>query len=104
MLRADSIRSQCLVILSSLIEVFGDNAISALLLFIQNIFLDKKPDQNLAKENEEEVKVIQENDDVETLEFQALLQEHIYMSEHPKHVWKRREVGLLLLGVFLEDV
>lgn len=57
------------MILSSLIEVFGDNAISALLLFIQNIFLDKKPDQNLAKENEEEVKVIQENDDVETLEF-----------------------------------
>jgi len=40
MMRGECVRSQCLVIASSMIEVFGDNAISALLLFIQNCFID----------------------------------------------------------------
>jgi len=26
------------------------------------------------------------------------------LSENPKHPWKRREVGMLLIGVFAEDI
>jgi hypothetical protein len=26
------------------------------------------------------------------------------MSKHPKHPWKRREVGMLLISVFAEDI
>ena len=45
MMRGDSIRSQCLVLVSSLIEVFGDSAIQAVLVFVQSIFINKKPEQ-----------------------------------------------------------
>ena len=33
-----------------------------------------------------------------------MLQELVYVSSHPKHLWKRREVGMLLLGQFADDV
>jgi hypothetical protein len=38
MLRMDSIRSQCLVTISSMIEVFGDDAIQVLIIVIQYLF------------------------------------------------------------------
>jgi len=44
LLKADSIRSQCLVLLSSIIEVFGDAAIQAILFVIQNIFATTSSD------------------------------------------------------------
>jgi hypothetical protein len=38
MLIVDTIRSQCLVTISSMIEVFGDDAVRVLILVIQNMF------------------------------------------------------------------
>ena len=38
LLKVETIRNQCLVLISSLIEVFGDAAVSAVLLVVQNIF------------------------------------------------------------------
>ena len=38
LLKNETIRSQCLVMISSLIEVFGDDAINALLLVLQRMF------------------------------------------------------------------
>ena len=38
LLKVETIRSQCLVLISSLIEVFGDAAVQAILLVVQNIF------------------------------------------------------------------
>ena len=40
----------------------------------------------------------------EEAEFKALLQELAYVSKHPKNVWKRREVAILILGTFIEDI
>lgn len=42
MLREISVRGQCLVILNNLVEVFGDAAVQAILLFVQNVFLKAK--------------------------------------------------------------
>jgi len=28
----------------------------------------------------------------------------VYLSDNRKHPWKRREVGMLLIGVFAEDI
>ena len=28
----------------------------------------------------------------------------MYVSQHPKHSWKRREVGMLLIGQFADDI
>lgn len=40
----------------------------------------------------------------EAAEFKALLEELIYISKHPKNIWKRREVAILILGTFVEDI
>jgi hypothetical protein len=37
-------------------------------------------------------------------EFAALLSELTYISDHPKHQWKRREAALLLVSIFVEDI
>jgi hypothetical protein len=37
-------------------------------------------------------------------EFKALLEEATYVSDHPKSPIKRREAGLLLLSMFVEDI
>ena len=42
LLKVETIRSQCLVLISSLIEVFGDAAVQAILLVVQNIFASSK--------------------------------------------------------------
>ena len=42
--------------------------------------------------------------DQEAAEFKAMLEELVYISKHPKNLWKRREVALLLLGTFIEDI
>ena len=33
-----------------------------------------------------------------------MLNEMAYVSQHPKHAWKRREVGMLLIGQFADDI
>ena len=40
----------------------------------------------------------------EAAEFKALLEELIYVSKHPKNSWKRREVAILIMGTFMEDI
>ena len=40
----------------------------------------------------------------EAAEFKALLQELIYISPHPLNEWKKREVGILLISSFVEDI
>jgi hypothetical protein len=44
LLRRESIRSQCLVLIFTLIEVFGDTATQAVLLVVQNIFASTSPE------------------------------------------------------------
>jgi len=48
--------------------------------------------------------VEEEEEDEDVAEFKAILEELIYISNHPKNIWKRREVSLLLLGIFVEDI
>lgn len=98
-MRADSVRSQCLVLVSSLIEIFGDEAIQALLLFIQSIFITQTIKSNEPRPIKED-----SGDLSELQEFQKLLSEHVYTSSNPKHIHKRKEVGLHLLGIFAEDI
>lgn len=53
LLRIDTIRSQCLFLISSLIEVFGDDATQGVLLIIEKLF---KQSATEPKETDEESK------------------------------------------------
>ena len=33
-----------------------------------------------------------------------MLEELIYISKHPKNIWKRREVAIQIMGTFVEDI
>jgi hypothetical protein len=99
-----SIRNKCLQLISSLIEVFNDEALEAILLFVQNICIttDSPSDQN---QNRPTAFSVETSDaEREAQEFQSMLQELAYTSKHPKHPQKRREVGMLLLGQFSDDI
>ena len=47
---------------------------------------------------------MKEEVDDETAEFKKFLEELVYISKHPKNIWKRREVAILLIGIFVEDI
>lgn len=48
--RVQSIRNQCLTLISSLIEVFGDIAVHAVLLVVHNLFHEKHRDESTSQE------------------------------------------------------
>lgn len=49
--------------------------------------------------------MLEDDDEMrEMQEFQALLTELAYVSDHPNNDWKRRESAILLAGVFIEDI
>lgn len=117
MLRVQSVRNQCLTLISSLIEVFGDDAVQAVLLIAQSIFTQKqlelpsvetaqaasastKEESKGEAEDDEEVAEQRRNEQ----EFRAMLAELVYISKNKKNPVKRREVAILLLGTFVEDV
>lgn len=95
-----SIRNKCLQLISSLIEAFNEDAIEALLLFVQNICINVQPKPVEAEKS----KVEEEEEGGENQDFQKMLQELVYVSQHKKHQAKRREVGMLLIGQFADDI
>jgi len=95
--------------ISSLIEVFGDDAINALLLVLQRMFeadLIHKEEEIKVKEFIEESKSegSDQEEEKEAKEFKELLEELAYVSKHPKDQWKRREIAIVISGVFMEDI
>lgn len=95
--------------ISSLIEVFGDDAINALLLVLQRMFAAElqKEEEIKKKELVEETKSEgsdEEEEEKEAKEFKELLEELAYVSKHPKDQWKRTEIAFVISGVFMEDI
>lgn len=132
--RIQSIRNQCLTLVSSLIEVFGDTAVQAVLSVVYKMYQtgeDNKDNPWLARfnfpaaghqdedsdqEDGEESKVpLQEGIDAEKVqqiqklrkeakEFKALLTELVYISKEPTNAWKRREAAILIITTFIKDI
>jgi len=77
-----NIKNQCMDLFSSLIEVFGDEAVMHIVRIIKDLVSNRqKPEET--KEG--------------TLEAG-------YFSKNEQHPFKRMDVGLLLLGLFIEDI
>lgn len=68
MLREPTVRGQCLVILNNLVEVFGDPAVQAILLFVQRVFLTQAP-----KTSESNESIPIQEGDQEQFDFMQLL-------------------------------
>lgn len=74
-------KNQCVELFSSLIEVFGDDAVTQILRVIK-VQLGLEKEQEEAKDGS---------------------QEPVYVSTNERHVYKRMDVGMILLGLFVED-
>jgi hypothetical protein len=86
-----SIRNSCLDLISSLIEVFGDQAVESILINVDALLnpVEASKDQSATKQGTmDEVDIFEQN----------------YISRNRKHMWKRREVAQLLIGSFAEDI
>ena len=74
---------------SSLIEIFGDHAITSILKIVTKLLEDQPFEEE--DQNEEE-------------ESEYTLKEYAYMSSNAQHPWKRKDVSMILLGLFIEDI
>jgi len=93
-----TIRNSCLDLISSLIEVFGDIAVSSILFVVENMFLTS------SRESSSPTKVpTAESNAVESIE-EVNIYEYTYSSKNKMHYWKKREVALFLIGNFGEDI
>lgn len=93
-----TIRNSCLDLISSLIEVFGDQAVESVLLIVESL-LTANPVQAPGEDRVGDgVKKLSE-----TMEDINIF-ENSYTSMNRKHSAKRREVALYLLGSFSEDI
>ena len=96
-----NIKNQCVDLFSSLIEIFGDQAISAI-LFVINGLLDLSPQAALG---EEESKASEESQrSTAESELSADFTKFSYKSKNESHQWKRKDVAMILLGIFIEDI
>lgn len=73
-----NIKNQCVDLFSSLIEIFGDEAVINILKVVEALILDQ--------------------------EITNITGEKVYISENKNDKSKRIEVGMLLLGLFVEDI
>ncbi len=87
-----AIRNSCLDLISSLIEVFGDDAVQSILFVIESFFHKGLSTWSSIA-----------SDSTEQSQTPNLL-ENVYISSNKKHHWKRREVALFLIGNFAEDI
>ena len=94
--KSRSIRNQCLDLISSLIEVFGDLAVESILFVIENLFLSTSS-EHISPNKSKSLDKINSIDDINIYDF-------TYSSSHKKHFWKKREVALFLVGSFTEDI
>jgi hypothetical protein len=85
-----NIKNQCVDLFSSLIEIFGDLAIKAILNIINNLL--GVDDENANQDQDPEQMVSQ------------ALDEKVYMSAQQNHPWKRKDIAMILFGLFIEDV
>ena len=85
---------------SSLIEIFGDQAISAIILVINGL-LDLSPDAT--PEGEKKASVDSKNSTTES-ELNTDFSKYAYKSLSKSHQWKRKDVAMILLGIFIEDI
>jgi hypothetical protein len=87
-----AIRNSCLDLISSLIEVFGDDAVQSILFVIESFFhKGLSTSSSIASDSTEQSQT-------------PNLLENVYISSNKKHQWKRREVALFLIGNFAEDI
>lgn len=73
-----NIKNQCVDLFSSLIEIFGDDAIANILKVIETLLTNQKQMDDIGVD--------------------------IYMSTNQNHKYKRIDAGMLLLGLFVEDI
>ena len=85
---------------SSLIEIFGDQAISAIILVINGLL-----DLSLVATPEEEKKVSVDSQNSTTeSDLNTDFSKYAYKSLSKSHQWKRKDVAMILLGIFIEDI
>jgi importin-9 len=105
-----SVRNGALKIIDNLIEAYGDEATQALMVISEKFLTNMKEEEvyGFLKGVFEKVNlkgskasVLQ---DFDTDKLIALVKSSHFEGDHPDHVWKKREVGLLLLGKYSEDI
>ena len=95
-IRLKTVRSYCLDLLSSLVEVFGDLAVEAILYVIDNICLQNSQGSE-SPTKMTKIEIAKTVEEINIYEF-------TYTSRNKKHIWKKKEVAFYLIGSFAEDI
>ena len=105
-----SIKKEVLEILSSLVTNFEDEAIQAIMIISEKFLANMREEEVYGHlkdvinklNNHTSKSAALSNFDSDKLV--AMIQTSHFDGEHDDHVWKKREIGLLLMGSFAEDI
>ena len=105
-----NIKNQCIELFSTFIEIFGDQAIRSTLLVISYLleindkFESQLSDTSSVEESKSSEGILENETAISTHKDQQDLKEFTYYSNNKLHAWKRKDVAMILLGLFIEDV
>lgn len=91
-----SVRNNCLDFISQLIECFDYDAVEAILFVAEKLIISS---------NEMICESSESTASIEIADFENIdVMQYNYDSNHQNHKYKKREVGLLLIGTISEDI
>jgi len=105
-----SIRKEVLEILSSLVSNFEDEAVQAIMI-ISEKFLANMREEDVYSHLQDVFNKLNNStsksaalSNFDSDKLTAMIKTSHFEGEHDDHVWKKREIGLLLMGSFAEDI
>jgi len=100
-----SIRAEVCEILESLINNLTDEAIQSIMIIAEKFLANMKEEDvyDHLKDVFNKLNAMGSNEFNSDKLIEMIKTSH-FEGEHPDHVWKKREVGLLLMGTFAEDI
>lgn len=105
-----SMRTITLKVISELIEKHGDEAIQALIVIAEKFMMNYDEQhtvstvQEFLQKQTLDQKTLASLMDFDKEKLMYFVRTSNFDCEHPDHAWKKREVALLVLGSFSEDI
>lgn len=104
------IRRKVLSCLSDLIENFSEEATQAIMVVSEKFLTNMKEEEvyGFLKDVFEKLRLTESKSpvlqDFDSEKLVSLVKTSHFEGEHPHHKWKKREIGLILMGSFAEDI
>lgn len=105
-----SLRNSAQRVIGNLVQTYSHEATQAIMVIVEKFLKNMKEEEvyGFLKAGLEKLNMKQSKasalQDFDADKLLALIKTSHFEGEHPDHIWKKREVGLFLLGTFCEEI